>query len=136
MRDAEIEIAFALKAAQVPGNTWTIEPGAERTIVGEGYTLDIKSRRPEDQLYEFEIEEKHEQGSKIFPLHLQLEPPADRITRTFAADSLVARHRFQYRLPPESLTLRARTSGQIRELGVAPPPLRVEVPLHRPDTGG
>ncbi len=120
----------------MPGNSWTIEPGAERTIVGEGYTLDIKSRRPEGQLYEFEIEEKHEQGSMIFPLHLQLEPAADRITRTFAADSLVARHRFQYRLPPESLTLRARTSGQIRELGVAPPPLRVEVPLHRPDTGG
>jgi hypothetical protein len=80
-------------------------------------TLEAEIGIARDGAYDIVIDERHPRDvaaeQSDYPLHVQIEPPPDRISRTFFDETREARYEFHYKARPTSPTLRVLTRREI-----------------------
>ena len=81
-------------------------------------SLEIRSERDTTGAFRVVVEEKHEIRGDSFPLHLQIIPTPDKITREFFESDLRARHVFTYEKEPVTPTVQVLTRQEIKGNGV------------------
>jgi len=124
-RYAHIELSFAMQRSDLVGESFPIPELVARAFEAFGATLLVESDivgsdRSQKSELRIVIDEKHGETSEHFPLHLQLDPPPDRATRTYFSADHRARHIFFYSRQQENPKLLVLTRREIESKGTGP----------------
>lgn len=124
---ARVNLTFAMDADALPAKVIPIPQVGDKPYEVQGATLKVRSELAEGG-YQVVVEEEHPGDDVDFPLHLQLDPTPESVSRTFFESNRSAHHVFRYDVEPKDPTLRVLTRSQIEAGGVSVEFDRVRLP--------
>jgi hypothetical protein len=113
---ARVELNFVIDDSVMQQPWAAIPKTGSSTLKPRDAVLQVKSEI-DGQGCRVVVDEQHLAASQDFPLQIQLDPPPDRIGRTFFDSNRSARHVFYYSVQPANPKLRALTRREIESAG-------------------
>jgi Mg-chelatase subunit ChlD len=115
-RAARVEVCFAPEAAPLRPTVLAIPGLGEAPADVEGVSLKAAMREIGGGGFEVVVDERHPRDAESFPLHLQLDPPADSVSHVYFEADGSAHHVYRYRsVNRPNPQLRVLTRRQIEE---------------------
>jgi Mg-chelatase subunit ChlD len=127
---ARIDLSFAMDADALPAKVIPIPKVGSDQYEVQGVALKVKSELAGEG-YQVVVDEKHPVDGEHYPLHIQLDPTPNSISRTFfeSKQNHSVHHVFRYdRDPSDDPALRVLTRSQIEAAGVTVEFKRVRLP--------
>jgi hypothetical protein len=125
---ARVELAIAPNAAALNAVTIAVAPRGAEEHQAFGATLRTRMTEIPGRGYEIVVDEQHPPDSQDFPLHVELVPPPDSVSRTYFEASRAAHYVFRYAIDRPEPTLRVLTRREIERGGRRVVFERVELP--------
>ena len=117
---ARIELSFAMTRSALGERPIPIPAIGHQQFEAHGAALEVESKRTGERQLTISVDEKHGRAAKDYPLHIQLDPQPDRITRTYFESHSQAHHVFYFKVQPSNPKLLVLSRREIESRGVGP----------------